>query len=577
MIRTGGNRPEPASGAAQAPAPAAAQPARPRPDWVPWLIAAAVLAAYLVISLSRYLQLAPGSWDLGIFTEYVRQLAHLRAPVVNIHGPGFNLLGDHFQPIVALIVPFFLLFPSPATLLVAQALLTAVSVIPVSRAAAAMLGRGAGWAIGAAYGFSWGLAQMIDFDFHEIAFAVPLLAFSLSALVRGRTRAAVLWALPLVFVKEDQGFTVAALGIVMIIAGAGWRRRAGRPEGSGGPGDSGGPGESGRAGEPGGPGESGVAGEPGGAGESAAAGGRPEEAGESGAPAGRPGGAGRPARWLGWADSPVRGGLVLVIWGSAWSVLAIAVIIPHFNAAHQYPYWTDGGSLQPGAAHSAASVLGQFGVSWVAKLRTTLLICLPVAFLALGSPVAAVALPSLALRFVSTNSAYWGSGFHYNATVMPIVFLAAIDALARARASSDRRWVSVAATRAAPAVMVGLAVLIAPKFPLQDVWQPGTYQIGLHVQAEDAALARVPPDTTVEATLTMIAPLAARDDTYWIGTSGNPAPAWIVFDESDSGWSPAPSNPLAFVEQRHGGAAYRQVFVDNDVYVFRRVSGTFGR
>ena len=66
--------------------------------------------------------------------------------------------------------------------------------------------------IGAAYGLSWGLQQMIDFDFHEIAFAVPLLACSLSALLRGRTRAAVLWALPLVFVKEDQGFTVAAIG-----------------------------------------------------------------------------------------------------------------------------------------------------------------------------------------------------------------------------------------------------------------------------------------------------------------------------------------------------------------------------
>ena len=269
---------------------------------------------------------------------------------------------------------------------------------------------------------------------------------------------------------------------------------------------------------------------------------------------------------------------MLVIWGLAWSVLAIAVIIPHFNAAHQYPYWTDGGSLRPGMAHSSlTSVAAQFGVSWLAKLRTTLLICLPVAFLALGSPVAAVALPSLALRFVSTNSAYWGSGFHYNATVMPIVFLAAIDALARARAGSDRRWVTVAATRAAPVLMVALAVAIAPDFPLRDVWQPGTYQVGLHVQAEDAALARVPPDTTVEATLTMIAPLAARDDTYWIGTSGNPAPAWIVFDDSDSGWSPDPANPLAFVEQRHGGAAYRQVFVDNDVYVFRRVSGTAGR
>ena len=88
-----------APGYRRGPPLAPAGPAR-RADWVPWLIALAVFAAYATISLSRYLQLAPGSWDLGIFTEYVRQLAHLHAPVVNIRGAGFNLLGDHFQPIV---------------------------------------------------------------------------------------------------------------------------------------------------------------------------------------------------------------------------------------------------------------------------------------------------------------------------------------------------------------------------------------------------------------------------------------------------------------------------------------------
>ncbi len=307
-----------------------ASPARRprRADRVPWLIALAVFAAYTTISLSRYLRLEPGSWDLGIFTEYVRQLAHLHAPVVNIHGSGFNLLGDHFQPIVGLIAPVFLLFPSAATLLVVQALLTAVSVIPVSRAAAARLGTGAGRMIGAAYGFSWGLQQMIDFDFHEIAFAVPLLACSLSALLRGRVRAAALWALPLVFVKEDQGFTVAAIGILIVVMSLARARGGGRDRAA--------------------------------------------------------------LRW----------GALLTGWGLAWSFLAIAVIIPHFNPLHQYPYWTDGGVLSPGGAHpSASSVLAQFSRSSVPKLRTTLLILLPVAFLALGSPLALVAVPSLALRF----------------------------------------------------------------------------------------------------------------------------------------------------------------------------------
>ena len=207
-----------------------------------WLIALATFAAYTTISVFKYLRLDPGSWDLGIYTQYVQQLAHLHAPVVTIRGAGFNLLGDHFQPIVGLVAPFFRLFPTPVTLLVAQALLTAVSVVPVCRAAQALLGTGVSRAIGAAYGFSWGLQQMIIFDFHEIAFAVPLLAFSLSALVRRRPRAAVAWALPLVFVKEDQGLTVAAIGLVMVAMAVRARARGGRDGPAAVPGDGAGPG-----------------------------------------------------------------------------------------------------------------------------------------------------------------------------------------------------------------------------------------------------------------------------------------------------------------------------------------------
>src|ERR1700758_3264924 len=128
MVTTSGSQPEPVAG--HAPAAVAARPAAASaPDWVPWLIALAVFAGYTIISVSRYLRLDPGSWDLGIFTEYVKQLAHLHAPVVNIHGSGFNLFGDHFQPIVGLLAPFFRVFPTAETLLVAQALLTAASVI----------------------------------------------------------------------------------------------------------------------------------------------------------------------------------------------------------------------------------------------------------------------------------------------------------------------------------------------------------------------------------------------------------------------------------------------------------------
>jgi hypothetical protein len=129
---------------------------------------------------------------------------------------------------------------------------------------------------------------------------------------------------------------------------------------------------------------------------------------------------------------------------------------------------------------------------------------------------------------------------------------------------------TTAIVRFSPAAMLVIAVLLAFRFPLDGLWNPGTYTINQHVRAENAAMARVPDGATVETTLTMLAPLAARTDTFWIGTFPNPAPQYIVFDDSDSGWNPNPQNVLAFVEARHPGARYRQIFLANEVYVFLR-------
>lgn len=542
---------EAATGAAGTAATGAADPAGSgtagpgRADPAAWLIALAVFAAYTTISVARYLRLDPGSWDLGIYTQYVDQLAHLHAPVVDIRGPGFNLLGDHFQPIVGLIAPFFRLFPTPVTLLVAQALLTAVSVVPVCRAAQVLLGTGVSRAVGAAYGLSWGLQQMIIFDFHELAFAVPLLACSLSALVRRRVRAAAVWALPLVFVKEDQGLTVAAIGLVMAGAAV-WAWAARRRNGPAGqlPAAAADPERGGPAGQRG-----------------------PERERRPLAGTGRAGLAGSwPGAWA-WA-----GGL-LVLWGLGWSVLAVTVIIPHFNPAHHYAYWGDGGVLAPGSSHfSAGRLLAQLTRSGREKLRTTVLVLLPVLFLAPRSPLALVAVPNLALRFLSTNSHFWGTQWHYSAPLMPIVFLAAVDGLARIQARAGRRAPGprIRPDRYAAAAMVVVAVGLAFRFPLADLWHPRTYLISPQVEAERAAMALVPPGTTVESTLTMLAPLAVRDTTYWVGTAGDPAPRYITFDAADSGYSPPVTDVPAFVDQWYPGVTYQTIFKSHDVYVFRR-------
>jgi uncharacterized membrane protein len=497
---------EPGGGAAE---PGSAKRAGPA-DRIPWLIALAVLAAYIPISVFRYLRFEPTSWDLGIFTQYVKQYANLHAPVVDVRGAGVNLLGDHFHPIVALIAPFFRLFPSPVTLLVAQALLAAVSVVPVSRAAAYHLGTGAGRAMGAAYGFSWGLQQLVNFDFHEIAFAVPLLAFSLSALVRGRMRAAVWWAMPLVFVKEDQGFTLAGIGVIMAIV---YKEQI--------------------------------------------------------------------------------AGLFLAAWGLAWSFLAVSVIIPHLNQAHHYLYWSDGGAISPVGGHlSLSGLISQLIAGSPTKLPTLAMILLPTAFIALRSPLVLAAVPSLVLRFVGTNVYYWGTDWHYNATVMPIVFVAAIDGMARIRAARmaregwtaghqragrlgtdtrERGRLGAALEQHGAAVMLAIAAALAFQFPLSSLWDPQTYTLSPHVAAARAAMARVPDGAQVATDLDLLAPLAARTDTYWLGNSGtNPATTYVVFDTASTDWQPPPRNVLTFVESLNRGVAYRQIYVSDGVYVFIR-------
>ncbi|MFJ8941513.1 DUF2079 domain-containing protein [Streptomyces sp. NPDC102365] len=183
----------------------------------PCLLAAALFAAYTTLSAARYRHLATRSWDLGIFEQTVRSYARLQAPVADLKGPGFNVLGDHFSPVLALLAPVYRLFPSPLTLLVAQAALFAVSAVPVTRAAVGLLGRRRGLALGIAYGLSWGVQRAVDFDFHEICFALPLIACSLEAVLARRWRSALLWALPLILIKEDLGLTVAAIALLVAL------------------------------------------------------------------------------------------------------------------------------------------------------------------------------------------------------------------------------------------------------------------------------------------------------------------------------------------------------------------------
>ncbi|WP_051799608.1 DUF2079 domain-containing protein [Catenuloplanes japonicus] len=401
-----------------------------------WGLAFVLFALYTVTAVRAHQQLQTTGYDLGIFHQVVRSYAEGRMGITDIKGPDYPQLGDHFSPILMLLAPVYRVFPSVYTLLVAQAALMAVAVVPLAGWARRALGTGAALAVGTGYGLSWGIAQAIGFDFHEIAFAVPMLAMSLSALGRRRLTAAALWALPLLLVKEDMGLTVAAIGL--LIAGYGGRRL----------------------------------------------------------------------------------GLGVAAAGLLGMALIVTVLLPALNPDDAYAYT---GMIVDGQTDPVTP--GRYVKDTLlapAKVGTVLMLVAITGFAAVRSPLILVAVPTLAWRFASDNPYYWGTGFHYSAVLMPVVFAALVDALRPAG-----RLIRVELT-----AVVVVAVLLLPQFPLFEPFRGYTWRADPRVAAAHRLLDRIPDGTTVAASNNLAPQLTGRTTVFlFAGLPANrPYPDWIAVD-----------------------------------------------
>jgi uncharacterized membrane protein len=192
-------------------------------------LTAATATLYTVFEIEQQRHFQTAGYDLGIFDQAISGYAHLHAPISlmkgvhNGFGTHFSELGDHFSPIIATVAPVYRVFPSAVTLLVVQGLLFAASLPSVWLFSRRALGRPAAYLITAAYAVAWGLQAAMAADFHEIAFAVPLLAIAIERLDAGRLRTAVVAALLLLLVKEDFGLVVSAFALVVGLRTHRWR------------------------------------------------------------------------------------------------------------------------------------------------------------------------------------------------------------------------------------------------------------------------------------------------------------------------------------------------------------------
>lgn len=405
-----------------------------------YAIAPAFFVLYTGFSLRRHYLLRTSGYDLGIFEQAVRAYSRFQAPIIPLKGPDVHVLGDHFHPILVTLAPFYRIWPGAQTLLVAQALLIALSIVPVARLAVARLGVGVGLWLAASYALSWGIQGALGFDFHEIAFAVPLLAFAMAALVERRWRAAVAWTLPLLLVKEDMGLIVAAIGGYLL-----WRGRR-------------------------------------------------------------------------------RAGAALIAAGPAAVVLTVKVILPFFNDGRfSYSVYLDPDKDLWSLALSFPGGL----IEHPRKLVLLALLLLLTGGAAVRTPLALIAVPVLLSRLVSTNPVHWEVGrVHYNAVLMPILFVALIEVLSAMTADGRLRmrlW------RRTAIVFPGVFALMMHLTPW-GITNPDNYADTPHFAAGRRLLAMVPDGAAVAAGNSLAPHLTGRCRVVIFPPSHGERVDWVVTD-----------------------------------------------
>lgn len=124
-------------------------------------------------------------------------------------------------------------------------------------------------------------------------------------------------------------------------------------------------------------------------------------------------------------------GAGLLVIGAVAFVLILFVIIPAFNHSGSFDYW---GTVSFG--HAGPGPVRTFFTGWDVKTVTLLLTFGITGFLAVRSPWVLVGAPTLAWRWIGQNAEYWDTNWHYSLILMPIVFIALLDAIGRIRAGS---------------------------------------------------------------------------------------------------------------------------------------------
>ena len=182
-----------------------------------------ISTVYAVLAIIRHLIYGSGG-DLAIFDQAISAASHFEAPTTAMKQPGFSIFGDHFHPIILVMVPLYWLWDNPITLLIGQSITIGIALYLFGKTALEELPRKIAWLLFLALALGIGTQGAAMYDFHEVAVGAPLAAMVGRTFVKGRYTATAWWGMSLLLMKEDAG--VFVIGVAMALWFRGRRKTA---------------------------------------------------------------------------------------------------------------------------------------------------------------------------------------------------------------------------------------------------------------------------------------------------------------------------------------------------------------
>jgi len=158
--------------------------------------------------------------DLAIFNQvfYNSSQGNLFALTIHPH----LYLGDHFALIIPLLLPFYLIYKSPVSLLILQTVILALGAWPLYYLARLKFKPGLSLFISAFYLTNLFVHNINSYEFHILPFAIPLLFLLFYFYQKNRFKSFLSLFLIILLIREDLALVIFMFGILSAIEKRKW-------------------------------------------------------------------------------------------------------------------------------------------------------------------------------------------------------------------------------------------------------------------------------------------------------------------------------------------------------------------